>query len=39
MSFRCLLEYNTNGNGYWCLMPLSTIYQLYHDDSFIGGEN
>ena len=25
--------------GLWCLMPLSTILQLYHGSRFIGGRN
>jgi hypothetical protein len=24
---------------FWCLMPLSAIFQLYHDDQFYGGRS
>ena len=28
---RIIINYNTKHTGLWCLTPLSTIFQLYHD--------
>ena len=32
VSFDCVVDF-------WCLTPHSAIFQLYHDDRFIGGRS
>ena len=38
INLKMYVEYQ-EGLGLWCLMPLSTIFQLYRGSQFIGGGN